>query len=41
MLGVLTFLDPPRPDTKYTLDMAKKVTKPTNHINNPLTNYRD
>lgn len=24
MLGVLTFLDPPRPDTKYTLDMAKK-----------------
>ena len=24
MLGVLTFLDPPRPDTKYTLDMARK-----------------
>merc|ERR1740138_1757122 len=24
MLGVLTFLDPPRPDTKYTLDMAKR-----------------
>jgi len=24
MLGILTFLDPPRPDTKRTLDMAKE-----------------